>query len=151
MKWVIVAIIAILSGGLYYFWYLPSRTVEKNEPTPEAAVSSVPTAETPSVMAREGEIVATPNHAASGKVRLIGADGKKYLRYEDFQTINGPDLFVYLSNDLEAKDAVNIAPLKATAGSVNYEIPTEVNPDNYRYALIWCRAFSVLFNSAELQ
>ncbi len=79
------------------------------------------------------------------------ADGKRYLRYENFKTINGPDLFVYLSGDLEAKTYVNLGELRATEGNVNYEIPKDIDLDVYPYALVWCQQFSVLFNSAKIR
>ncbi|MEN9551976.1 MAG: hypothetical protein RI935_353 [Candidatus Parcubacteria bacterium] len=95
-------------------------------------------------------IVPTKTHPASGYVRLVSEGDTKYLRYEDFSTINGPDLVVYLAKDLEAKDFVNLGALKATSGNFNYKIPENINIEEYQYALVWCEAFSVLFNSAKL-
>jgi hypothetical protein len=51
---------------------------------------------------------------------------------------------------LEAKDFVNIGEVKATEGNVNYEIPQGVNPDEYKYVMVWCKQFGVLFNYAEI-
>lgn len=95
-------------------------------------------------------VVGTAGHPASGTVRLIEADGKRYIRYENFKTINGPDIYVYLSKDLDAKEFVNLGRVRATEGNINYEIPAEVNVSNYPYVLTWCEAFGVLFNSAKL-
>jgi len=96
------------------------------------------------------EVVGTASHPASGTARIVQSEGIHYLRYEDFSTLNGPDLYVYLSKDKNAKDFVNLGRLKATEGNVNYEIPVGTNLDEYRYALVWCRAFGVLFNTADL-
>lgn len=95
-------------------------------------------------------ILDTVAHPASGYALLVKAGGASYLRYEDLKTINGPDLYVYLSKDLDAKDFVDLGRIKATEGNVNYEIPENINLKDYRYALIWCKAFGVLFNSADL-
>lgn len=96
-------------------------------------------------------VVGTTGHPASGTARIVEADGKKYVRYENFKTINGPDLFVYLAKDESAREFINLGVLKATEGNVNYEIPEGVNPADYPYVLTWCRAFGVLFNSANLR
>ena len=49
------------------------------------------------------EVIGTTGHPASGTARLVEVDGNKYVRYENFKTLNGPDIFVYLAKDLEAK------------------------------------------------
>lgn len=93
----------------------------------------------------------TPAHPASGTVRTVVAAGKSYIRYENYKTINGPDLYVYLSKDLSATEFVNLGRLKATEGNVNYEVPAGVNFADYPYVLTWCKQFGVLFNSADLR
>ncbi len=95
-------------------------------------------------------VVGTAGHPASGTVRIVEADGKRYIRYENFKTINGPDIYVYLAKDLDAKEYVNLGRVRATEGNINYEIPAEVNVGDYPYVLTWCEAFGVLFNSAKL-
>lgn len=95
-------------------------------------------------------VVGTTGHPASGTVRIVEADGKKYVRYENFKTINGPDIYVYLAKDLDAKEFVNLGRVRATEGNINYEIPAEVNVSDYPYVLTWCEDFGVLFNSAKL-
>ena len=89
-------------------------------------------------------------HDVSGKALLIEAEGKKVLRFEDFETINGPDLRIYLATDREATDIIDLGEIKATKGDVNYDIPEGTDIGKYRYVLVWCRAFSVLFSYAEL-
>lgn len=95
-------------------------------------------------------IIDTPAHPASGTVRIIEADGAHFVRYENFKTINGPDLYVYLAKDLSATEFIDLGRLRATEGNVNYEIPSGVNIDDYPYVLTWCKAFGVLFNSARI-
>jgi hypothetical protein len=45
---------------------------------------------------------------------------------------------------------VNLGALKATDGSFSYEIPPELSADDIASAIVWCRAFGVLFASAPL-
>lgn len=96
-------------------------------------------------------VLGTLGHPASGTARLVESGGKKYVRYENYKTINGPDLFVYLAKDLDASDFVNLGEIKATEGNFNYEIPDGVKVSDYPYVLTWCKQFGVLFNSAQIQ
>ena len=90
-------------------------------------------------------------HEVSGKAVLIEDDNKKILRFENFETINGPDLHIYLSSDLEAKDYVDLGGIKATKGNVNYEVSSDINLEKYNKVLVWCEPFKVLFSYAELK
>jgi hypothetical protein len=93
-------------------------------------------------------------HFGSGGARLIeAADGSLTLTLEDFSVQNGPDLFVYVSPDANGwtEAAVNLGALKATDGTFSYEIPAEVSADDIASAVVWCRAFGVLFATASLE
>ncbi len=90
-------------------------------------------------------------HDAQGDAYTIPLeDGSTVLRLENFQSTNGPDLFVYLSTDENASEFINLGELKANKGNQNYEIPDDVDLSKYNKVLIWCKSFSVLFGSAEL-
>jgi len=90
-------------------------------------------------------------HDAQGDAYTIPLeDGSNVLRLENFQSTNGPDLFVYLSTDENASEFINLGVLKANNGNQNYEIPDDTDLDKYNKVLIWCKSFSVLFGSAEL-
>lgn len=137
--------------GVGYYTISPLfRNVVVNDETPVAITESN------SVESNEENVawypvLDTPLHPASGKLRIINEKGKTYVRYENYKTINGPDLFVYLSKDLEAKEFVNLGELRGTEGNINYEVPEGVNVDDYRYVLTWCKQFGVLFNSVDLK
>ena len=49
-----------------------------------------------------------------------------------------------------ASEFINLGRLKANNGNQNYEIPNGVNLAEYNQVLIWCKAFGVLFGSAEI-
>ncbi len=88
-------------------------------------------------------------HDVAGKALLIEENGKKIVRFEEFDTINGPDLHIYLSADLTGKDYVDLGSIKATKGNANYDIPEGTDTDTYRHVLVWCEPFRVLFSSAS--
>lgn len=91
-------------------------------------------------------------HNAEGQAKVLNlVDGKQLLRFEDFKTTNGPDLYVYLATDSTAQDFVSLGELKANIGNQNYEIPEGTDLSKYNTALVWCKQFSVLFGSAEIK
>lgn len=89
-------------------------------------------------------------HEVQGNAFLIEKEGKKFLRFENFETINGPDLHIYLSSELAADDFVDLGQIKATKGNVNYEIPDNIDTSKYNKVLVWCKPFGVLFSYAGL-
>jgi len=158
-------------------WYLISPlfiVVEIDEPAPVSTVDTIeapegadPTVEQaleekieelakdsvkeqqPTRASKTGNFVASA-HDVEGEALLIEHDGSRTLRFENFDTVNGPDLFIYLATDTSATDFVNLGEIKATKGNVNYDIPSDVDIEKYDTVLVWCRAFSVLFSYAEL-
>ena len=90
-------------------------------------------------------------HGVEGQALLIeDVSGEHVVRFEDFQTDNGPQLYIYLSKDLGDDDFIDLGPIKATKGNINYQVPVGTDIEKYRYVLVWCRPFSVLFSYAEL-
>ncbi len=98
-------------------------------------------------------------HQSSGRALVVEtADGRRFLRFEDFSTSNGPDLVVYLSAKPATadwygydRDFVDLGALKGNIGDQNYAIPQDVDLDRYRSAVVWCRRFTVGFAAAPLQ
>ncbi|MFT7616378.1 MAG: hypothetical protein ACI8Y7_001209 [Candidatus Woesearchaeota archaeon] len=92
---------------------------------------------------------ADASHKAAGTVLLIDGE-QRLLRFEKFKATNGPDLRVYLASDEQATEFIDLGKLKGNIGDQNYEIPADTDLEKYQYVLIWCRAFSVLFGSAQI-
>jgi hypothetical protein len=91
-------------------------------------------------------------HAVSGMVKIISdkADTtKKFLSFENFKTEEGPDLYIYLAEDTNAKGFVSIMKLDKT-GTFTLELPADIALNKQKYVLIWCKRFTVLFGSAKL-
>ena len=84
-------------------------------------------------------------------------DGRRFLRFEDLSTSNGPDLRVYLS-EIPASDDwyaygerfVDLGALKGNRGDQNYVLPDGLDLSEYKSAVIWCRRFTVGFGVAGL-
>jgi hypothetical protein len=90
-------------------------------------------------------------HKVEGVANVIRlGSGAEILRLENFKATNGPDLYVYLSTDKSASDFVNVGRLKGNIGNQNYEIQAGTDLSKYNTVLVWCRAFSFLFGSAQL-
>lgn len=137
VKWGIIILVIIIVIVVAWILISPAfRVIERNEASSEGLIIA------------EGVFV--PNaHDVNGKALIITNETTKILRFEDFETIDGPDLRIYLSSGLNIDDAIDLGPIKATRGNVNYDI-TGIDTDKYDKALVWCRAFKVLFSHAEL-
>jgi hypothetical protein len=97
-------------------------------------------------------------HETSGKASIVRLeDGRRFLRFENLSTSNGPDLRVYLS-EVPASDDwyaygerfIDLGPLKGNLGNQNYVLPSGTDLSRYESAVIWCRRFTVGFGVAPL-
>ena len=115
-------------------------------------------------MSQLREIVATGSfrdaddfHMGSGTATLydLGPEGR-FLRLEDFEVTNGPDLHVLLvpNSDPMSRDDVagyvDLGSLKGNIGDQNYEIPPDLDLSQYGSVVIYCQPFHVLFSVAPL-
>ncbi len=149
---VVVGLLLVLAVAGPLGWVLGSplflRT-ELVEETPVAVAAS--TGGTAATLVSGEWQGADDFHFGSGGARIVeSADGSLSLVLEDFSVQNGPDLFVYVSPDPDGwtEEAVNLGGLKATDGTFSYEIPPEVSIDDIASAVVWCKAFGVLFATA---
>jgi hypothetical protein len=114
---------------------------------------------------------AQPVALASGQFHKVAHDskgtatiyeignGKRVLRFTDFETSNGPALHVYLvaagdANDNETiKQAgfIELGSLKGNVGDQNYDVPADTDLSKYRAVTIWCQRFGVNFGTAPLE
>ena len=90
-------------------------------------------------------------HDVKGQAFLIEVGNKKVVRFENFETLNGPELHIYLGADLEARDYVDLGKIRATRGNVNYDVAAGTDTAKYKYVMVWCEPFRVLFSYAELK
>ena len=124
---------------------------------PVTTVLAPPSTATPQVrIAASGNFISR-SHPTEGSAVVLTDGIQRFLRFEDFETDNGPDLNVYLSTaspDAPAgqfdDDFIDLGDLKGNIGSQNYEIPADVDLDTYSTVVIWCVRFSVIFGAADL-
>jgi len=85
-------------------------------------------------------------------------DGKRVVRFTDFETSNGPDVRVYLIAAEDADDSetvknagfISLGSIKGNIGDQNYELPKDLDLSKYRALTIWCHRFGVNFGTAPL-
>ena len=85
-------------------------------------------------------------------------DGRRVLRFEEFASARGGEVYVYLSRDpqplvaLEVGiDYLNLGRLKGNRGSQNYLLPIGQDGSGYQSAVIFCRQFNMVITSARLR
>jgi hypothetical protein len=104
-----------------------------------------------------GEIDAI--HKGSGIAEIVSLpDGQRVLRLRDFQVTNGPDLYVYLSGHPAPRTGrdvhdggAELGRLRGNVGNQQYELPPDIELAGIRSAVIYCKAFNVVFSTAELR
>lgn len=98
-------------------------------------------------------------HHGSGEAKIInlGSDNGTILRLVDLDVSNGPDLRVLLSKSSDVQKSsdlgeyVELGKLKGNRGTQNYTIPEGVDVSEYASAVVYCKPFHVVFNSANLE
>ncbi|MEZ5375345.1 MAG: DM13 domain-containing protein [Acidimicrobiales bacterium] len=89
-------------------------------------------------------------HPTEGSGFTLGDGDRIFLRFENFETDNGPDLNVYLRSSADPDDYLDLGDLKGNIGDQNYELPADIDLDRYDLVDIWCVRFGVSFGSAQL-
>jgi hypothetical protein len=128
-------------------------------PAPAAAAPDAPAGETPRVRTLSRAPFRSYEHATSGRARVLAyADGRRYVRFENFRTSNGPALKVYLSAAPASGSGgtfddryIDLGDLKGNIGPQNYAIPRDARLDRFRSVVVWCKRFSVAFGAAALR
>jgi len=88
-------------------------------------------------------------HDAKGKAEVISVGDISFLRFEEFEVTNGPDLHVYMTKNGDVDSGIDLGKLKGSIGNQNYALG-EINADIYNTVVIYCQPFHVYFASAKL-
>ena len=139
----------------------PAVTTNETSPTPSTSVpttavttaSAVPVMTTPAIITEFNGTFVGRDHPTSGTAIVLGdGSGQRFLRFEEFETDNGPDLNVYLVNSSAGgvDDFIDLGNLKGNIGDQNYEIPADADLETYDTVLIWCVRFASPFGEAAL-
>jgi hypothetical protein len=157
-KKLVYTLIVVALGIIGWAAFRPERlflNAKVNESLPMSAESSTNSSET---MIAAGNFHGVAHKTAGHASIYQLADGKKILRFTNFETSNGPDVRVYLvaANDASDSDTVKkagfveVAALKGNIGDQNYELAPDIDLSKYRAVTIWCKRFSVNFATAPL-
>jgi len=103
-----------------------------------------------------GQFVAVGSNSTEGTFKVVEEDGKTYIEFsEDFEVSEGPDLEIILHKDqvvessIEEEDYISLAPIESFAGKQRYEVPEDVDLDDYASVAVWCEDFNVTFGYAQ--
>ena len=77
---------------------------------------------------------------------------KTTLSLTDFKTDSGPDLNIYLASGINnvTNNYIDLGDIKGVNGDYNYDLPANVDYEQYKYVVVWCVDFNVNFGYAEL-
>ncbi len=98
-------------------------------------------------------------YSIMGEWKVIERDNKTIIVFgDDFKTRKGPDLKVYLStrsigslDDRSVEStSIIIGPLKSSKGPQEYQLPEEINLNEFASLVIHCEAYSHLWGGADL-
>ncbi|OYU68229.1 MAG: hypothetical protein CFE22_00690 [Cytophagaceae bacterium BCCC1] len=98
-----------------------------------------------------GELKDGNRRKASGKVSIFTNGTVSQVAFENIMVENGPNLYVYLSQEIDPKSYVDLGLLRSTKGNQVYDVPKAVKASDYKYLLIYCKRFSYLYGVAELK
>jgi len=159
-KLIIAAAVIVVAIGWYLFrpeLIFVSRSV--NEAFPDPAAQQMTASNASPTLLSQGHF-----HGVSHETKGVAAlyqlpDGKRVLRFTEFETSNGPDVQVYLVAAADANDNetvtkagfIHLGALKGTIGDQNYDVPADVDLNRYQAVTIWCRRFGVNFATAPLK
>jgi hypothetical protein len=151
---VLVGVLALVVA----WWAFRPEKLFINQKVSEAAPAALSSEPEPLYTGKlEGKI-----HQTSGRATIYkNKDGKEYLRFSDFTTSNGPDVHVVLvraedkaleqeivKGDLEH---VELGTLKGNQGDQNYDLPVNVDLNQYQAVAIYCERFHAIFGVARLE
>ncbi len=149
---ILVVVVAALAA---WAAFRPERlfiNAKVNESLPSASASSS------GVVLASGSFHDVAHKGAGTATVYKYSDGRRVLRFTNFETSNGPDVHVYLVAAGDAGDSdtvkkagfVEVGALKGNVGDQNYDLPKDLDLAKYRAVTIWCQRFGVNFATAPL-
>ena len=100
------------------------------------------------IFSKQGEFVGL-GHEAKGKAEIISIGKIAFLRFENFEVTNGPDLHVYMTSDSNVTSGIDLGKLKGSKGDQNYAL-NGVDIKTYHIVVIYSQPFHVYFAEAKL-
>ena len=100
------------------------------------------------VFSKQGEFVGL-DHDVKGKAEIISVGNIAFLRFENFQVTNGPELHVYMTINGDATTGIDLGKLKGSVGDQNYDLHG-TDTKTYDTVVIYSAPFHVYFAKAKL-
>ena len=122
----------------------------KQNATPETPVDEMVDTAT-SNLQYSGTFINGNEGTVSGTANVYIDKGAYKLQLKDFSVTNGPDLHVYLSQEIQPIHFIDLGKLKSTSGNQVYDISGMPDFNEYKYALIHCQQYNVLFGQAAMR
>ncbi len=99
----------------------------------------------------DGMFMGSEGHHAAGKATIgMGMMNKSVLTLSDIEVDKVPDGYVYLTKNADHMHGVELGKLNQFTGTVSFDIPAGVNPDDFDSVVIWCKKFNVEIGRAYL-
>jgi len=100
---------------------------------------------------KSGTFAGIGSHNAAGKVSISkGKNGQTVLTMTGITVDRVPDGRVYLAQDFEYAEGVELGKLTRFTGAVTFPIPDSVDLAKYDSVVIWCKKFDVGIGQAKL-
>ncbi len=123
----------------------------KENEAPEISLMETPR-DTAATQQKTGQFMNGPYGTVTGKASLLrNSNGTFDILLENFNTSNGPDLYVYLSKEIMPANFLLLEKLRSTNGNQVYAIPGVPDFTQYKYVCIHCKQYNHLFGYALLQ
>jgi len=136
---------------------VPEKKVDEPMPTTDSEPTATSLPEP--VLLNQGSFYGVDDlHQGSGKALIYQTgEGEYFLRLENFEVTNGPQLHVILGvddnpyNHATLGDYLDLGPLKGNIGDQNYMIPADSELEAYGSVVIYCVPFRAIFAIAPIR
>jgi Electron transfer DM13 len=150
-KFAVAALLVVLFAAWYAFrpeGLFIDRRVQEELPTAKGGASLQ------SVASGSFHSVIQPTQGTA-TIYQIG-DGSRVLRFTNFNTTNGPNVYMVAADDAKDNASVrragftDLGPIKGNVGDQNHTFGPEVDLSKYRAVSVCCKRFSLNFGTAPL-
>jgi hypothetical protein len=136
---------------------MPDKEMDEPMPTPNPEPTATVIQEP--VLITDGDFYGADDfHQGKGDAFIYqNPDGSYFLRFENFEVTNGPQLHVILGvepnpfNHDTLGDYLDLGPLKGNIGDQNYVIPAGTDLEAYGSVVIYCVPFRAIFAIAPIK
>lgn len=104
------------------------------------------------VLIYQGSFVNGPYGNVMGAAKVFKNEDNTFeVKLDEFNTSNGPDLYVYLSQEAMPVNFISLGKLRSTNGNQIYSIPDSPDFSVYKFICIHCKEYNHLFGYAEIE